>query len=139
MTGHVDIEGIRQCRPPLGFGFCRLHKLSVNSPFDMCTAASREQEPDNSISINFSNLYAPEHLIVNVKDQEKWKGFTENKAKVFSSVTIKWMQYPRTLHKASLAKIMNSVSSSIFRIVTSGSAVMCSFSFPSPKARVIAN
>ncbi|KAJ1394898.1 Histidinol dehydrogenase, conserved site [Sesbania bispinosa] len=29
-------------------------------------------------SINFSNLYAPEHLIVNVKDAEKWEGFIEN-------------------------------------------------------------
>jgi len=29
-------------------------------------------------SINFSNLYAPEHLIVNVKDAEKWEGFIQN-------------------------------------------------------------
>ncbi|KAJ1389711.1 Histidinol dehydrogenase, conserved site [Sesbania bispinosa] len=29
-------------------------------------------------SINFSNLYAPEHLIVNVKDAEKWEGYIEN-------------------------------------------------------------
>ncbi|MED6192343.1 hypothetical protein PIB30_009152 [Stylosanthes scabra] len=29
-------------------------------------------------SINFSNLYAPEHLIVNAEDAEKWEGFIEN-------------------------------------------------------------
>ncbi|XP_057415242.1 histidinol dehydrogenase, chloroplastic-like [Lotus japonicus] len=34
-------------------------------------------------SINFSNLYAPEHLIVNVKDAEKWEGFIENAGSVF--------------------------------------------------------
>ena len=60
-------------------------------------------------------------------------------AKVCSSVIIRCMQYACTFHRPSLAKIMNSVSSSIFRMLTSGSAVMCSFSFPSPNARVIAN
>ncbi|XP_027345133.1 histidinol dehydrogenase, chloroplastic-like [Abrus precatorius] len=34
-------------------------------------------------SIKFSNLYAPEHLIVNVKDAEKWEGFIENAGSVF--------------------------------------------------------
>ncbi|KAK7363258.1 hypothetical protein VNO77_05392 [Canavalia gladiata] len=34
-------------------------------------------------SINFSNLYAPEHLIVNVKDAEKWEVFIENAGSVF--------------------------------------------------------
>ncbi|TKY59607.1 Histidinol dehydrogenase [Spatholobus suberectus] len=34
-------------------------------------------------SINFSNLYAPEHLIVNVKDAEKWEGCIENAGSVF--------------------------------------------------------
>ncbi|KAK7319312.1 hypothetical protein RJT34_04031 [Clitoria ternatea] len=34
-------------------------------------------------SINFSNLYAPEHLIVNVKDAEKWEGFIQNAGSVF--------------------------------------------------------
>ncbi|KAG4946139.1 hypothetical protein JHK87_042146 [Glycine soja] len=29
-------------------------------------------------AINFSNLYAPEHLIINVKDAEKWESFIEN-------------------------------------------------------------
>lgn len=29
-------------------------------------------------SIKFSNLYAPEHLIVNTNDAEKWEGFIEN-------------------------------------------------------------
>lgn len=29
-------------------------------------------------AISFSNLYAPEHLIVNVKDAEKWESFIEN-------------------------------------------------------------
>ncbi|KAJ4980450.1 hypothetical protein NE237_031287 [Protea cynaroides] len=28
--------------------------------------------------ISFSNLYAPEHLIINVKDAEKWEGFIQN-------------------------------------------------------------
>nr|GMD34524.1 hypothetical protein Iba_chr09cCG12900 [Ipomoea batatas]GME08535.1 hypothetical protein Iba_scaffold7752CG0010 [Ipomoea batatas] len=44
-----------------------------------------------------------------------------------------------TFHKPSLARTMNSVSSSIFSIVTSGSTVMCSLSFASPNALVIAN
>ncbi|MED6192344.1 hypothetical protein PIB30_009153 [Stylosanthes scabra] len=37
-------------------------------------------------SINFSNLYAPEHLIVNVnvEDAEKWEGFIENAVMTFS-------------------------------------------------------
>ncbi|XP_010535563.1 PREDICTED: histidinol dehydrogenase, chloroplastic-like [Tarenaya hassleriana] len=34
-------------------------------------------------AISFSNLYAPEHLIVNVKDAEKWEGFVENAGSVF--------------------------------------------------------
>ncbi|CAJ1935879.1 unnamed protein product [Sphenostylis stenocarpa] len=34
-------------------------------------------------SINFSNLYAPEHLIVNVKNAEKWESFIENAGSVF--------------------------------------------------------
>ncbi|XP_047172400.1 histidinol dehydrogenase, chloroplastic-like [Vigna umbellata] len=34
-------------------------------------------------SINFSNLYAPEHLIVNVKDAEKWESFIQNAGSVF--------------------------------------------------------
>ncbi|KAK7399753.1 hypothetical protein VNO78_10942 [Psophocarpus tetragonolobus] len=34
-------------------------------------------------AINFSNLYAPEHLIVNVKDAEKWEGFIENAGSIF--------------------------------------------------------
>ncbi|PIA49542.1 hypothetical protein AQUCO_01300383v1 [Aquilegia coerulea] len=29
-------------------------------------------------AISFSNLYAPEHLIVNVQNAEKWEGFIEN-------------------------------------------------------------
>lgn len=33
-------------------------------------------------AITFSNLYAPEHLIVNVKDAEKWEGFVENAGKI---------------------------------------------------------
>lgn len=31
-----------------------------------------------SQAVSFSNLYAPEHLIVNVKDADKWEGFIEN-------------------------------------------------------------
>ncbi|KAK2634123.1 hypothetical protein Ddye_028915 [Dipteronia dyeriana] len=34
-------------------------------------------------AISFSNLYAPEHLIVNVKDAEKWECFVENAGSVF--------------------------------------------------------
>ncbi|MED6122455.1 hypothetical protein PIB30_039935 [Stylosanthes scabra] len=34
-------------------------------------------------SVNFSNLYAPEHLIVNVEDAEKWEGFIENAGSIF--------------------------------------------------------
>jgi hypothetical protein len=29
-------------------------------------------------AISFSNLYAPEHLIINVKDAEQWEEFIEN-------------------------------------------------------------
>ncbi|PON94729.1 Histidinol dehydrogenase, monofunctional [Trema orientale] len=29
-------------------------------------------------AVSFSNLYAPEHLIINVQDAEKWEGFIEN-------------------------------------------------------------
>ncbi|XP_010520324.1 PREDICTED: histidinol dehydrogenase, chloroplastic [Tarenaya hassleriana] len=34
-------------------------------------------------AISFSNLYAPEHLIVNVRDAEKWEGLIENAGSVF--------------------------------------------------------
>ncbi|XP_078163310.1 histidinol dehydrogenase isoform X2 [Carex rostrata] len=34
-------------------------------------------------AISFSNLYAPEHLIVNVKDAERWEGLIENAGSVF--------------------------------------------------------
>ncbi|KAL0464217.1 UNVERIFIED_CONTAM: Histidinol dehydrogenase, chloroplastic [Sesamum latifolium] len=34
-------------------------------------------------AISFSNLYAPEHLIINVKDAEKWEPFVENAGSVF--------------------------------------------------------
>ncbi|GAB2271926.1 hypothetical protein Dimus_006754 [Dionaea muscipula] len=34
-------------------------------------------------AISFSNMYAPEHLIVNVKDSEKWESFIENAGSVF--------------------------------------------------------
>ncbi|KAK1315453.1 hypothetical protein QJS10_CPA06g00541 [Acorus calamus] len=34
-------------------------------------------------AISFSNLYAPEHLIVNVKDADRWEGFIENAGSVF--------------------------------------------------------
>lgn len=34
-------------------------------------------------AIFFSNLYAPEHLILNVKDAEKWEGLVENAGSVF--------------------------------------------------------
>ncbi|GAU12501.1 hypothetical protein TSUD_377520 [Trifolium subterraneum] len=35
------------------------------------------------IAITFSNMYAPEHLIINVKDAEKWESFIENAGSVF--------------------------------------------------------
>ncbi|XP_030498880.1 histidinol dehydrogenase, chloroplastic isoform X2 [Cannabis sativa] len=34
-------------------------------------------------AVSFSNLYAPEHLIINVQDAEKWEGFIENAGSVF--------------------------------------------------------
>lgn len=34
-------------------------------------------------AISFSNLYAPEHLIINVEDAEKWEGLIENAGSVF--------------------------------------------------------
>ncbi|XP_021889782.1 histidinol dehydrogenase, chloroplastic [Carica papaya] len=34
-------------------------------------------------AVSFSNLYAPEHLIVNVKDAEKWEAFINNAGSVF--------------------------------------------------------
>ncbi|GJZ89362.1 histidinol dehydrogenase, chloroplastic isoform X1 [Tanacetum coccineum] len=34
-------------------------------------------------AVAFSNLYAPEHLIINVKDAEKWENFIENAGSVF--------------------------------------------------------
>ncbi|KAF9673160.1 hypothetical protein SADUNF_Sadunf11G0119700 [Salix dunnii] len=34
-------------------------------------------------ALSFSNLYAPEHLIINVKDAEKWESFIENAGSVF--------------------------------------------------------
>ncbi|KAF3321641.1 Histidinol dehydrogenase [Carex littledalei] len=38
---------------------------------------------DMAEAISFSNLYAPEHLIVNVKDAERWEGLIENAGSVF--------------------------------------------------------
>ncbi|KAI4331312.1 hypothetical protein MLD38_029507 [Melastoma candidum] len=34
-------------------------------------------------AVNFSNLYAPEHLIINVRDAKKWESFVENAGSVF--------------------------------------------------------
>ncbi|KAJ0979763.1 hypothetical protein J5N97_015237 [Dioscorea zingiberensis] len=34
-------------------------------------------------AISFSNLYAPEHLIINVKDAERWESLIENAGSVF--------------------------------------------------------
>ncbi|XP_038711373.1 histidinol dehydrogenase, chloroplastic isoform X2 [Tripterygium wilfordii] len=34
-------------------------------------------------AVTFSNMYAPEHLIINVEDAEKWEGFIENAGSVF--------------------------------------------------------
>ncbi|KAI0497587.1 hypothetical protein KFK09_020818 [Dendrobium nobile] len=38
---------------------------------------------DIAEAISFSNLYAPEHLIINVKYAEKWEGLIENAGSVF--------------------------------------------------------
>ncbi|KAH9623996.1 hypothetical protein KSS87_007013 [Heliosperma pusillum] len=38
---------------------------------------------DMTEAISFSNLYAPEHLIINVEDAEKWESFIENAGSVF--------------------------------------------------------
>lgn len=38
---------------------------------------------DMAEAVYFSNLYAPEHLIINVKDAEKWESFIENAGSVF--------------------------------------------------------
>ncbi|THG22317.1 hypothetical protein TEA_010000 [Camellia sinensis var. sinensis] len=35
------------------------------------------------LAVSFSNLYAPEHLIINVEDAEKWESFVENAGSVF--------------------------------------------------------
>lgn len=37
--------------------------------------------------MSFSNLYAPEHLIINVNDAEKWESFIENAGRVL----LDWM------------------------------------------------
>ncbi|XP_048141540.1 histidinol dehydrogenase, chloroplastic-like isoform X7 [Rhodamnia argentea] len=37
---------------------------------------------DMAEAVSFSNLYAPEHLIINVKDAEKWESFIENAGSV---------------------------------------------------------
>ncbi|RRT38797.1 hypothetical protein BHE74_00025831, partial [Ensete ventricosum] len=34
-------------------------------------------------AVSFSNLYAPEHLIINVQDAESWEGLIENAGSVF--------------------------------------------------------
>lgn len=34
-------------------------------------------------AISFSNLYAPEHLIINVKDAEQWEELVENAGRHF--------------------------------------------------------
>ncbi|KAI9127834.1 hypothetical protein K1719_000827 [Acacia pycnantha] len=41
------------------------------------------------IAINFSNLYAPEHLSVNVKDAEKWESFIET-AGLVTRTLVSW-------------------------------------------------
>ncbi|XP_065882122.1 histidinol dehydrogenase, chloroplastic isoform X2 [Euphorbia lathyris] len=38
---------------------------------------------DMAEAVSFSNLYAPEHLIINVKDAEKWESYIENAGSVF--------------------------------------------------------
>jgi hypothetical protein len=48
-------------------------------------------------AISFSNLYAPEHLIINVKDAEQWEELVENAGRhifviSFGVVTLFFMQ-----------------------------------------------
>ncbi|CAN6454451.1 unnamed protein product [Victoria cruziana] len=38
---------------------------------------------DMEEAMSFANFYAPEHLIINVKDAEKWEGLVENAGSVF--------------------------------------------------------
>lgn len=38
--------------------------------------------------MSFSNLYAPEHLIINVNDAEKWESFIENAGRVLLDWTL---------------------------------------------------
>lgn len=42
----------------------------------------------NFQAISFSNLYAPEHLIINVKDAEKWENFIENAGTIWSGLIV---------------------------------------------------
>lgn len=37
----------------------------------------------NFQAITFSNIYAPEHLIINVKNAEKWESFIENAGRAY--------------------------------------------------------
>lgn len=41
-------------------------------------------------AVNFSNLYAPEHLIINVRDAEKWESFIENAGTIFFLFEFLW-------------------------------------------------
>ncbi|KAI8000657.1 hypothetical protein LOK49_LG09G02454 [Camellia lanceoleosa] len=62
--------------PPCGpISFC----LVLGNPNDIpCLGRTKWQN-----AVSFSNLYAPEHLIINVEDAEKWESFVENAGSVF--------------------------------------------------------
>ncbi|KAM7257572.1 hypothetical protein ACFE04_013313 [Oxalis oulophora] len=45
-------------------------------PSEVLVIAYKHARPVHAV--NFSNVYAPVHLIINVKDAEKWESFIEN-------------------------------------------------------------
>ncbi|KAG8472572.1 hypothetical protein CXB51_034504 [Gossypium anomalum] len=111
LASPVHIAADLLSQPKLQFALtCTEHKEAVSIGLDVCTDKScyfqAEHGPDSQPSkgdfaskalshsftvfardmveaISFSNLYAPEHLIINVKDAEKWEGFVENAGSLF--------------------------------------------------------
>lgn len=72
-VGGIEKEISKQCEnlPRKEFALKALSHSFIVSVRDMPEA------------ISFSNMYAPEHLIINVKDAEKWEGLIENAGSVF--------------------------------------------------------
>ncbi|XP_058082762.1 histidinol dehydrogenase, chloroplastic isoform X3 [Magnolia sinica] len=65
---HRLLQGRTQC----GVAFCTMGCQW----WSQCDVVQME-------AISFANMYAPEHLIINVKDAERWEGFIENAGSVF--------------------------------------------------------